>query len=714
MSDAHDADGTDTHETEEKVEAEDAAEEVSLRRSFSERRIRLTSMELPLKAATAGAFASLLAAAILITLRAAGGRPIAVGTYGGIQMTLSAPLFAATVILISLGFGYVLAGSLFGARWVAAVCVVCLTFLAGWQTGMLGLGGLDFPLPDWAHWVTRGVLVAIWAMAVVVLLVRRGRHGDASDDRTLRAIVLTLAIGLFGAYFIVLWLASPVLNGLTLFPLSVHALMGDVILLAAPVLMIAAIDFAEWGQLAGHRLGNIRIRGTNAATAASGHTGWGRVLRLAVPIALSITVIAIGLSVITGDPPQRLWVVAQTALVFSIGLVVVLIVGKLLRVHGATWPNALSFVAVFGVCAIVTWGGSTFSATLSGAITAAIPPTVSAHGDYTGAASVRSVVGASGYSVLLPVGWIAKTMENIDKFSSTYPDGLHVVLVGFAQPQAQTLDDDATHVHARAIGHPQSDGMWQKQTLKPESGGTEVLWANIPPASGVRNYLFLGAATGHNSTAGYRQLEAIVRSFRPAGQPAATLGSLLGGHANPDEADANAQRQYDITSSLMVGFQVLISILTLAALLVFGRHWRPMLRAAILFLGMVTIYAVMTETDSFGRLLFGPRAVWPVVTQGGLLVVFGIFALIALIVSAKRSDRLARRVPGALSEFLGAIVAIVVIDVLYEADPGPRGVAVWAAILILIAAAWDITMSGETMTNRSSRAFPRASRVLIY
>jgi hypothetical protein len=41
-------------------------------------------------------------------------------------------------------------------------------------------------------------------------------------------------------------------------------------------------------------------------------------------------------------------------------------------------------------------------------------------------------------------------------------------------------------------------------------------------------------------------------------------------------------------------------------------------------------------------------------------------------------------------------------------------VSIWAAITLLIAMGWDITLSGESFTNHGGRHAPRATRVLCF
>jgi hypothetical protein len=53
-------------------------------------------------------------------------------------------------------------------------------------------------------------------------------------------------------------------------------------------------------------------------------------------------------------------------------------------------------------------------------------------------------------------------------------------------------------------------------------------------------------------------------------------------------------------------------------------------------------------------------------------------------------------------------------SVLYDHALAASRIAIWAAIIVLVAMAWDVVMSGESMTNEGSKRIPRASRVLAF
>jgi hypothetical protein len=149
-------------------------------------------------------------------------------------------------------------------------------------------------------------------------------------------------------------------------------------------------------------------------------------------------------------------------------------------------------------------------------------------------------------------------------------------------------------------------------------------------------------------------------------------------------------------------------------MLLFGRRWSGTWRAAIVFYGAAATITFVAASDSVWRLVFGEHAWFPVLTVAGILGGAGILGAIAIIVAARRRSTWAVRLPNALIGMVGAVIILGLINLLYGVALQAAEVPAWAAVLILAAIGWDITMSGESMTNLSSRAFPRSTRVVMF
>jgi len=59
-----------------------------------------------------------------------------------------------------------------------------------------------------------------------------------------------------------------------------------------------------------------------------------------------------------------------------------------------------------------------------------------------------------------------------------------------------------------------------------------------------------------------------------------------------------------------------------------------------------------------------------------------------------------------------ATAALQLMTWLYDKALSASRISVWAAVILLVAVVWDVTMSGESMTNHGTAHLPRASRVL--
>ncbi|MGI8760745.1 MAG: hypothetical protein ACR2LF_05540, partial [Jatrophihabitantaceae bacterium] len=156
----------------------------SLRQMFAERHISLRTMDAPLRLATAGAVASLVGTCVLLLLRDAGGAGVRIGETAGVQVTLSSPLFVASLVMLALGFGYLTTGAVLSHPLGAFIGLAAITVGIGYETGAFGSFGNV--LPRNSLWTSRALLAVVWVLATAVTVWRRRRHSDAEQERTLR------------------------------------------------------------------------------------------------------------------------------------------------------------------------------------------------------------------------------------------------------------------------------------------------------------------------------------------------------------------------------------------------------------------------------------------------------------------------------------------------------------------------------------------------
>ena len=115
----------------------------SLRALFRERRLSLRTMEPRLRLATGAAIASLLGTVLLIALRDVGSANVALGHTNNVVTAMSTPLFIATLVLLTIGFSYVVTGALLASPPIAVIALLVITAEIGLYTGAFGpvLGG---------------------------------------------------------------------------------------------------------------------------------------------------------------------------------------------------------------------------------------------------------------------------------------------------------------------------------------------------------------------------------------------------------------------------------------------------------------------------------------------------------------------------------------------------------------------------------------------
>jgi len=672
-----------------------------------ERSMTLRNMDRLLRWATGITAAGIVLAAILLLIRELPLGSVAIGSFDDEQVSLNEPLFVGSIGLLALGCGFLVAGALFARAIVAVITVLLVVLVVGWQTGVLGIAGLSALLPDWALWTTRAFLLGIAAIAVTTLAVRRRLPAGSPRVQAFRAAVTITVPAAFLGFFVVLGIASPVLNGLTLFPMSVGVLMQAVSFFATPMLMITAIDFGEWGELAGDRLAAIRAPRRRPADS--------RGSAVIAAAALCVVAVVVGILIGTGTVTDRLGYLLQSVVVLGVVLAVLIGVGRLLRIPGSGRRVAPGFTSLFVVCAILTWivTGATGLVVGVFASPAALAP-VSEHGDYTSTANVHSITGVSGASALVPVGWEVTSdgARTIDVLRTVFPDTTRgTVLITRAAADA-TLDTLLQQTQSTAAGSPVADGAWQRQAITEQDGSAGRIWLGNASDARSTGLVIVATAVGPDPDAAFRQFEAVVRTTRPSGTAAVTLPSILreNGNAHPPTAE---QPDQDLVPAVGAGFTALVGILATLLVLAVGRR-RPSWRPGLLYAGVVGAIALAAASDSLGRELFGRNSWWPILTIGGVVAATGVLGGGALLIGRWSGARWASRLPLPLLGLIGAVIVLGVLNRLYSVALEAAAAPIWAAVLILVAVGWDLAMSGESITNRSTPGFPRATRVIAF
>jgi hypothetical protein len=667
----------------------------TLRQTFGERRIAIASMDRHMKLATAGALGCMVGAAVLVAGRDIGGGRISIGVTGGVATTLSTPLFDATLALLAIGMGYLVSGIILADRAVALIALLVVTGLLGFETGILGLPGADYPLPSWAAWATRGLLVAIWVLGGAAQRARRSRQRDSAEDHRLRMAVLFGSTLIMGGYLVILRIAGPAGGDPSAFATSVTLIMVNVGVLATPLLQVAATDFAEWGELSAERLHHHSRRSLPE---------W------AAPAAGSTALVIVGIGRGGETVGHTLAVVGEALLLLGIGAAVGLAVSRGFRLGRLDWPERFSPVSLLVVTATSMWLVAALAGYLAGDFRSVPPPQATSGGAYTSAADVRTASGPGGSTLLLPETWrSASAGGGVLYIGSDGTEQFKVLAITL--PSQMTMPMLVAALGATPTGTPTRSATLVQEPIRTGSS-LGYVWTAPAPGGGGTSYVIYGYTSGPDLAAGLQQLEALAHSFRPAGQPPATVppGSGQERPASASEADADMVQTFDLLLTAVA------SLVAVAAVGTIGRKWTPKVRATAVLFGTVTLFTGLFFGASVARVVFGPATSWPVLTQNGTLIVLGGAGLCALYWSRRSGGarEWTKRLPGRLAELSGGILAVVLMNALYSRALSVERIALWAPIILLVAVAWDVTMSGETLTNVASRRWPRSSRVLVF
>lgn len=688
----------------------------SLRQLFRERRLSVRTMDPRLRLATGGAAASLLGTVLLIALRDIGGANVALGRASGVVTAMSTPLFIATLVLLSIGFAYLLTGAALASPPIAIVALVLVTGEIGVHTGAFGsvLGFDPFSLlPDWARWMSRALLAVIWAISITVMVIdhRRGRIAD----RRMRLTVLASFAVTFGAYFIILKVASPDVGHLDLFPEAISLLMLDIADLVTPLLFIAAIDFGEWGGLLGERIAaGLKVNRS----------------KFLVPVsaAISLTLVYFGLAKQVDSGPwvtwHRTWPIIRTTLIIGVTLAVMIAVGRAMGLHRRRWPATLNVAGVFAVVAVSIYLIAPLAGVLAGKFNGVSAPVVSvtAEGTYTSAADVTVERGGKGdltFSVLIPRGWLRHDIANGTVSWSNYalpgprPGELLTGLHGFEKAIVFPLTSEITPQQVSSIVKAPIKGAIEHEgeytVFETDSPGLTAaqFWLRPNTKGGMYVLEFMLQSDVAKPEWVQPWWRAIAETFRIAGQPPATL------EAEPAPPETEVQRSNDRFQAAVFWLTVPLALVLLALCFVWGRRWPARLVGAMLLFGVLTVATLLYFADEFGRGVLGSGVHLPYVGSASLYAGVGILALLALLVPLREPGRKRTLVVGLIA-LQTTVWSLIGMGVLYDHALNASRIAVWAAIIVLVAIAWDVLMSGESMTNEGSRRIPRAARVLAF
>ncbi len=683
----------------------------SLRQLFRERRISVRTMDGRLRLAVGAAAASLLGTVLLIALRDASAPDVALGRNGDVVTAVSTPLFIATLVLLALGLAYVLTGAVLASPPIAILALVVIMGEIALHTGAFGalLFGVDLfkILPTWSAWSARIDLVVITLLAVGIVLYDRRRDAPPTR-RSMRLTILAAFAALFGAFFLIVKIGSPDIGNLDLFPESISNFMLDIADLVTPLLFIAAVDFGEWGGLLGERV----------AAAVKVNRD-----KLLAPIAGALALALMIYGYARLDSKQwfagmRVWTGVRTTLILAGTLLVMIVVGRALGLHKRRWPATLSVAGMFAAVALVLYIMAPLAGVIAGKFHGISTPTeqVTPDGRYTSAADITVERGGAGnlaYSALVPRGWIREDQKGgtVIWLEAALPGakpgqfvkGLERMIV-FPLTADPTPEQLAGGLKAPIIGSVEHEGEFQVFDTKLSTGQVQLwLRSNGKGGSWVVEFNVSGVPQDRVEPT----WKAIMETFRPGSEKPATLEEEP---APPESQQQKASDHFQAATFYLLAPAALLFLLLIGFL---GRRWAPRLVGAMLLFVMFVLAAILYFADEYARGVFGPNVHVPYVGQYGLYFSVGLLGFLAVFIPLRDPAR-RRTLRVGLIGLLATVWTLVGMAALYDHALAASRIAIWAAIIVLVAIAWDVVMSGESMTNEGTRRIPRATRVLAF
>ncbi len=661
--------------------------------SLGERVISVRSMDRRVQVVTAVVALQGLVVAAMIVFGGSLGSPLDISVVDGRLVTMPAPVFIACTAFLVLAWTYMLAGAHHGHVLLRLAAAALFTYSTTdlWQLA----AAADSP----AHALVIACVAGVWLVggAVLVVDLRHGRRGH--DDRRhrhhLKPLTFAITALLVGGAFGFTYLADARVGTPLLFREAVYNHFQLLTNFLIPMLVLTAADFSEIGVVGSEwvaskaaRLGSPTPLALLAALAGGGVLAislWGGV---AWPAVFEMLGYAAILAVVVG------WFVAR---------------GRS-RLQGTTRipyaAIAAAAVAAFGVQFV----------TLNLLVPGLLPQQKGALGttltDYQHAAQPV-------FSLRYPATWHLTPHEPDASGTALYDflgfqSGSAAVFEALTVKAPPGTDPDqlgaalAQGFNATPSGPWSAAGAWRHLDYTRGSKIRGEIWARI---EGDRFWALNAFATTKSWSASAPVFAQMTESF-----------TFKAGTAAPLESNADLVAATVRHVSAGEGLLWLLVGLSAGGLLAFRRRLPGSLPGGLVF------------TSVFGLLLFGldlrslaetiaertgahlgsyPHGIgtwgWKVSAAAFGLLFVGAW------LTAGRRDR--RWVPG-LRAVLVLVVALQLVSWMYDgytAEMSASGkFSLVAALVVILALAWDVVMSGESITNRHGIWFPRHTRVTIY
>ncbi|MHB8719147.1 MAG: hypothetical protein ACYDAC_09705 [Candidatus Dormibacteria bacterium] len=665
------------------------------------RLISFASMGRSLRLITGFGIALLLASGLLIVLRDLTMPQVSVDYATGQLSTMGVVTFGVSLGLLALAWAYLLAGVAHTAAPIRGLGLVLFTLAMGWRFAGLGLSAAGFAAAGAA-------LALIWISAWATLVVPRLRARMARRPFAV-LLVPVLFIEVLLVYGAVWWGLADAYQ----FPFAVTDQLSTVSQFLVPMLVLAGVDLAE--------LADVVVGALTAAAAPRLRPLLAALASVAVAVAVLVSVAVNGTDVV-GEA------VAGVALS---GLVLALLWFRLRRRRAATSHAHVPLRSTALLAAAVAF--FVVAPTVMASILPPPPvaPTTSAGGLPT------SVVFGDNTTLQL----VAYRHPSAPRFGISYPEIWQAQTDLDEGPQGRTVVEfNGTNVKDSAFylvaavpmaGHPDEEAAFRSlfgsevcpggctpaRTATREQGGAtlsdlSVTFATGGTASGrVRSTTQDGFRWWQISLAapGLGDLNAPV--FAAMDRTFTTTPAEPASVTNPYQASADlVQQRFSAAEEALA----LLAFVVCAVLLVLrrGRGWRA-LDAGLLFALVATgMYALHNPGDLVG--VFGGATLAPLLDVDGFRGVTAALSLLGLAVTALWWRGQLARLAALLLTLNAGLQLVTWIIALYSGAQQAGRFSLAQAAIIVIALLFDVTASGNSITNQDSRAFPRHARILLF
>ncbi|HKD76568.1 MAG TPA: hypothetical protein VKB76_13780, partial [Ktedonobacterales bacterium] len=178
----------------------------------------------------------------------------------------------------------------------------------------------------------------------------------------------------------------------------------------------------------------------------------------------------------------------------------------------------------------------------------------------------------------------------------------------------------------------------------------------------------------------------------------------------------NASDAQQLTN--VVTLTLWIAAATLGGILLLWRHGQHASqgRAVGLLLLLIVLFDLPGISHNFVAATGLHASPLPPLNQATFLFLCALISLVVILITALRRS-LSDAVPtfaSVLCFLVGVRIVFWVFNISEHPSLSTQTSAIIAALTFLAAVVWDVLTSGESITNRDSRPFPRAGRILIY